>query len=108
MKEHEMIEKEVTTEEKSNEPAVDEIEKQVIEIVEELSLMTIQDADVTLTGDLSMDSLRMVMLLVTLEDTFEIELDESDMNPFSLITVQNVIDLVMKYVSPTKEATDDA
>lgn len=108
MKENEMLEKEVTTEEKSNEPAVDEIKKQVIEIVEELSLMTIQDTDVTLTGDLSMDSLRMVMLLVTLEDTFEIELDESDMNPFSLITVQNVIDLVMKYVSPTKEATDDA
>ena len=108
MKENEMLEKEVTTEEKSNEPAVDEIKKQVIEIVEELSLMTIQDADVTLTGDLSMDSLRMVMLLVTLEDTFEIELDESDMNPFSLITVQDVIDLVMKYVFPTKEATENA
>ena len=108
MKENEMLEKEVTTEEKSNEPAVDEIKKQVIEIVEELSLMTIQDTDVTLTGDLSMDSLRMVMLLVTLEDSFEIELDESDMNPFSLITVQDVIDLVMKYVFPTKEATDDA
>lgn len=108
MKENEMLEKEVTTEEKSNEPAVDEIEKQVIEIIEELSLMTIQDADVTLTGDLSMDSLRMVMLLVTLEDSFEIELDESDMNPFALITVQNVIDLVMKYVSPTKEATENA
>ena len=108
MKENEMLEKEVTTEEKSNEPAVDEIKKQVIEIVEELSLMTIQDTAVTLTGNLSMDSLRMVMLLVTLEDTFEIELDESDMNPFSLITVQDVIDLVMKYVFPTKEATDDA
>ena len=108
MKENEMLEKEVTTEEKSDEPAVDEIEKQVFEIVEELSLMTIQDTDVTLTGDLSMDSLRMVMLLVTLEDTFEIELDESDMNPFALITVQDVISLVMKYVSSAKEATNDA
>lgn len=108
MKENEMLEKEVTTEEKPNEPAVDEIKKQVIEIVEELSLMTIQDTDVTLTGDLSMDSLRMVMLLVTLEDSFEIELDESDMNPFALIMVQDVIDLVMKYVSPTKEATENA
>ena len=107
MKENEMLEKEVTTEEKTNEPAVDEIEKQVIEIVEELSLMTIQDTDITLTGDLSMDSLRMVMLLVTLEDTFEIELDESDMNPFFLITVQDVIDLVMKYVSTAREATEN-
>lgn len=98
MKEHDMIEKELN----------DEIKEQVFEIVEELCLMPVQDANLTLTVDLALDSLRMVMLLVTLEDTFEIELDESDMNPFSLITVQNVIDLVMKYVSPTKEATDNA
>ena len=108
MKENEMIEKEVIAKEKTDEPAVDEIKKQVIEIVEELCLMPIQDADVTLTGDLAMDSLRMVMLLVTLEDTFEIELDESDMNPFALITAQDVINLVMKYVSPEKEVTDNA
>ena len=87
---------------------VENVRQQVFDIVEELCLMPIQDTDVALTGDLSMDSLRMVMLLVTLEDTFEIELDESDMNPFSLITVQDVIDLVMKYVSPIKEATEDA
>ena len=98
MKEHDMIEKELN----------DEIKEQVFEIVEELCLMPVQDANLTLTVDLALDSLRMVMLLVTLEDTFEIELDESDMNPFSLINVQNVIDLVMKYVSPTKEATENA
>ena len=108
MKENETLEKEVTTEEKSNEAVVDEIKKQTVEIVEDLCLMPIQDVSVTLTKDLALDSLRMVMLLVTLEDTFEIELDESDMNPFSLITVQDVINLVMKYVSPAKEATDDA
>jgi len=107
MKENEILEKKVTTEEKSNEPTVDEITEQVFEILEELCLMPIQDADVTLTGDLSMDSLRMVMLLVTLEDTFEIELDESDMNPFALITVNDVIKLVMKYVTPAKEETDN-
>ena len=84
------------------------VRQQVFEIVEELCLMPIQDADVTLTGDLSMDSLRMVMLLVTLEDTFEIELDESDMNPFALITVYDVINLVMKYVNPAKEEKSNA
>ena len=108
MKENEIIEKEATVEEKTIEIENDEIKKQVVEIVEELSLMPIQDTDVTLTGDLSMDSLRMVMLLVTLEDTFEIELDESDMNPFALITVQDVINLVMKYVSPEKEEQNNA
>ena len=79
-----------------------------IEIVEELCLMPVQDTSVTLTVDLSLDSLRMVMLLVTLEDSFEIELDESDMNPFALITVQDVVNLVMKYVASAKEATEDA
>ena len=84
------------------------VKQQVFEIVEELCLMPVQNTSVTLTVDLSLDSLRMVMLLVTLEDTFEIELDESDMNPFSLITVQDVVDLVMKYVAFAKEATEDA
>ena len=39
----------------------------------------------------------MVMLLVMIEDVFEIELDESDMNPFKLRTVNDVINLVSKY-----------
>ena len=69
--------------------------------------MPIQDPNLILIQDLGMDSLRMVMLLVTIEDTFDIELDESDMNPFSLITVQNVVDLVMEYVSP-EEVSDNA
>lgn len=108
-----MNEIELITQEKQNETtelsiSEDEIKEQVFEIVEELGLIPIRDANVTLTGDLAMDSLRMVMLLITLEDTFEIELDESDMNPFSLITVQDVVDLAMKYVSPTKEESNDA
>lgn len=82
----------------------EEIQKQVFEIVEELCLTPVRDTDQTLLGDLSLDSLRMVMLLVTLEDTFEIELDESDMNPFALITVHDVIHLVLKYKPLAKEA----
>ena len=85
-----------------------DIEKQVIELLEDMTLTEIEDTSKTLTADLAMDSLRMVMLLVTLEDTFGIELDESDMNPFSLITVRDVIKLAMKYVSPIKEDYNDA
>ena len=44
-----------------------------------------------------MDSLRLVTLLVTLEDTFGIRLDEADMDPFRLKTVEDVIDLAEKY-----------
>ena len=57
----------------------------------------------TLLGDLQLDSLRLVMLLVTLEDTFAIELDESDMDPFALVTVQDVIDLAQKYTGEVKD-----
>lgn len=51
-----------------------------------------------LQGDLGLDSLQMITLLIMLEDKFNILLDEADMNPFDLITVSNVVDLVKKYV----------
>ena len=47
--------------------------------------------------DLALDSLKMVLLLVELEEAFEISLDESDMNPFDLITVGDVVRLAEKY-----------
>ena len=73
------------------------IDIKVVEILEDLCLTSIDDTSKTLIGDLAMDSLRMVMLLVMIEDVFEIELDESDMNPFKLRTVNDVINLVSKY-----------
>lgn len=93
--------------ESTDDSVQEKIRKQVFEIIEELCLSPITDADQTLLGDLSLDSLRMVMLLVTLEDNFEIELDESDMNPFVLITVNDVVDLVMKYVITAEEENND-
>ena len=45
----------------------------------------------------------MVTMLVEIEETFEIELDEADMNPFDLGTVQNVIDMVAKYCGDENE-----
>ena len=83
-----------------------ETEKQVTELLEELCLTPVIDRSLTLVGDLALDSLRMVMLLVTLEDTFEIELDESDMNPFALVTVQDVVELAEKYVSAKEDGKD--
>lgn len=75
------------------------IKDQVIEILEDICTEKVTDTAAQLLGDLSMDSLRMVMLLVMLEDTFDIELDESDMNPFVLSTVDDVIALAAKYKS---------
>lgn len=85
---------------------MNELELQVIEVLEDLCLTEIMDTAKTLVDDLSLDSLRMVMLLLTIEETFGIELDESDMNPFLLITVEDVISLVRKYVTGEEGAED--
>lgn len=50
-----------------------------------------------LRRDLGIDSLGMVTLLLDLEDTFGFELKESDMNPYELITVADVVRLVERY-----------
>lgn len=51
-----------------------------------------------LTEDLGIDSLNSVLLLLDLEDTFDIRLDESDMNPYDLADVSSVEALVGKYL----------
>ena len=76
-----------------------QIEEQVKGILSELSGEETVQNQATLQEDLALDSLAMVMMLVAIEETFGIELDESDMNPFDLDTVQSVIDLVAKYCS---------
>lgn len=79
------------------------VEEKVIEILKELSgEETINETDI-LKEDIHLDSLGMVTLLVEIEDVFDIRLDESDMNPFDLITVQDVVNLVGKYVGDGNE-----
>ncbi len=73
------------------------IEKNVKEILSKLSGDETVVNEATLQEDLALDSLRMVVLLINIEETFGVELDESDMNPFDLKTVQDVISLVEKY-----------
>ena len=60
-----------------------------------------------LQSDLGLDSLQMVTLLMILEETFQITLDESDMNPFDLINVQQVVDLVEKYIVSKKSEKNE-
>lgn len=85
---------------------VETIREQVIEVLEDICNEKILDTSPQLRSELHMDSMQMVMILVLLEETFEIELDESDMNPFALITVQNVVDLVTKYKSDDEVKID--
>ncbi len=73
------------------------IKDKVIEVLTELSGTENISLENHLQNDLGLDSMLMVTLLIEIEEKFEIELNESDMNPFDLNTVQDVIALVEKY-----------
>ena len=51
-----------------------------------------------LSEDLGFDSLSLVELIVDLEDRFDIEIDESDLDPGQLKTVGQIYSLVDKYL----------
>lgn len=79
------------------------IEEKVKEILFELSGEEFIENDSSLQGDIALDSLMMVTMLVEIEEAFGIELDEADMNPFDLGTVQNIVDMVAKYCGDENE-----
>ena len=79
------------------------IQEKVKKILCELSGEETVENKYQLQGDLALDSLMMVTMLIEIEEVFGIELDETDMNPFDLSTVQNVMDLVAKYCGDENE-----
>lgn len=70
----------------------------VNEILKEKSFCNDITAELKLNEDLGLDSLNMVELMVELEECFDIEIDESDLDPAALQTVEQVYALVAKYV----------
>ena len=82
------------------------VETKIIEILTELGA-----ENITLTSELrdalGLDSLQMVILLIALEDIFEIELEEADIDPALLVTVEDVISLTKKYTQPSEEITNE-
>ena len=79
----------------------------ISEIIKEICGAEEINPELTLKEDLALDSMQMVVMLITLEDVFDIVLDESDMNPFDLITVQDIVDLVDKYLKEDKFETNN-
>ena len=71
--------------------------ERVVDLLKKLSGFEITENECNLKEDLLLDSLSMVTLLVAIEDEFNILLDESDMDPYDLNTVSDVINLVDKY-----------
>lgn len=80
---------------------------QVSAILSELSGIESIAPEQELQADLGLDSLRLVTLLVMLEEGFRIVLDEADMNPFDLLTVAHVVGLVEKYIGGEDDAEKD-
>lgn len=78
------------------------IENTIKEILTGLCGEEMIDNEAELQTDLALDSLSMVTLLVEIEESFGIELDESDMNPYDMTTVQDVIDMAEKYMGSGK------
>ena len=75
----------------------------MIELLKSMSgLENIGEND-RLQVDIALDSLEMVLLLVELEDTLGVELDESDMNPFDLSTVADLVRLAERYCGGSNE-----
>lgn len=69
----------------------------VNEILKEKSFCEDITPELKLNEDLGLDSLNMVELMVELEERFNIEIDESDLDPAELQTVSQIYALVKKY-----------
>ena len=72
--------------------------ERVFQLLRKLSGVEKVDEKDSLLGNLGLDSLNMITMLLDIESEFEIRLNESDMNPYDLIWVSDVINLVEKYV----------
>jgi acyl carrier protein len=73
-------------------------ENKIVQILKELSAFEKIDINSLLSSDIGLDSLGLVSLLVAVEDSFQIQLEESDMYPFALQTVGDITNLVNKYL----------
>jgi len=56
-------------------------------------------ASAQLKDDLGFDSLRLVELILAIEDGLSIEIDESDLDPSQIMTVDDLYKLIKKYSS---------
>lgn len=74
------------------------VREKISEILSELTGIDTIDLEDGLQEDLGLNSIQMVTLLIMIEDNFNIFLDESDMNPYDLVYVYQVVDMVKKYI----------
>lgn len=77
--------------------------KIIKEIISDISGVNEISLNDELQNDIGLDSLGLVTLLIELEKRFDIELNESDLIPFELTNVFDVVGLVNKYMEKSNE-----
>ena len=74
------------------------VKEGVCKILSDLSGVSVNEAQMRLVEDIGLDSLMLVTMLIEIEEEFNIELNESDMNPYDFITAGDVIAMTERYV----------
>lgn len=68
----------------------------------DVDISTISESTV-LTTDLGFDSVQIISLIVELESTFDIEVEDDDLDIEKLTIYQNLFDIVKRKTSTTKD-----
>lgn len=74
------------------------MKEKTYELIADIAGEDIQGDEQRLKEDLGLDSLGLVTLLIEIEDDFDIVINESDLDPTSLVTVGDIVELVGRYV----------
>ena len=82
----------------SNAEGIMDIFRDVEEVISETVGGDNITAEQELKTDIGLDSLSLVAVIVGLEEKFGIEFNESDLDPSKIIRVQDLVELVRKYV----------
>ena len=82
----------------SNAEGIMEIFRNVEEVIIDAVGGDSVTAEQELKTDIGLDSLSLVAVIVGLEEKFGIEFNESDLDPSKIVRVQDLVELVRKYV----------
>lgn len=74
-----------------------DVKEGVFKILSDLSGVSVNEAQMKLVEDIGLDSLMLVTMLIEIEEEFNIELNESDMNPYDFTTAGDVIAMTERY-----------
>ena len=76
---------------------MDTLSNRVTALIKDMAIMdSINENDNI--HELGIDSLKIVELIINLEDEFQIQFDDSELDPSQLITVLDIIRLTERYV----------